>query len=311
MKILLTTTSFQDTPGKHHDLLKKTGYEVDTLRGPVKEDVLLPIIANYDGVICGDDEFSRKVIEKGEKGKLKIISKYGVGLDKIDLIAAKEFGIPVFNTPGVNQITVAEHALALILTYLKNIHLEYNITKTGNWERLIGTELFGKKIGILGLGKIGKELAKRLSVFGVELYAYDIFYDEEFINKYSIIKAKSIEDLTLKVDILSIHMPLTNLSKHSINMEIVEKISRPLIIVNTSRALILDQEALIYGIENKKINAYLTDVMDGEPMRKDHPLKDFDNVLITPHIGSRTYESVVRQGSFSVENLVKALTTLH
>jgi D-3-phosphoglycerate dehydrogenase / 2-oxoglutarate reductase len=307
MKILLTTTSFQDTPGKHHELLMDAGYQIDTLRGPVSEEVLLPIIEKYDGVICGDDEFSYKVIEKGAKNNLKVISKYGVGLDMIDLEAAKKFKIPVLNTPGVNQITVAEHALSLMLTYLKNIHLEYNITKDGGWKRLIGNEIYGKKIGILGLGKIGKELAKRLSVFGVELYAFDITFDENFTQQYSITKVDSIEDLVLKVDVLSIHMPLTSLSKHSINMEVVEKISRPLMIVNTSRALILDQEALIYGLENQKINAYLTDVMDGEPMRDNHPIKDYDNVLITPHIGSRTYESVVRQGSMAVKNICMVL----
>jgi D-3-phosphoglycerate dehydrogenase / 2-oxoglutarate reductase len=303
MKILLTTTSFQDTPGEHHELLNSTGYHVDKLRGPVSEDVLLPIIENYDGVICGDDEFSYDVIEKGKNNNLKVISKYGVGLDMIDLKAAKKFEIPVFNTPGVNQVTVAEHALSLMLTYLKNIHFEYNITRKGGWKRLIGNEIYGKKVGILGLGKIGKELAKRLSVFGVEMYTYDLFFDETFINEYSIIKVNSIEDLVLKVDILSIHMPLTNISKHAINLDIIKKVCNPLIIVNTSRALILDQQALIYGLDKNKINAYLTDVMDGEPMREDHPLKDYDNVLITPHIGSRTHESVVRQGSMAVSNL--------
>ena len=307
MKIILTTTSFQDTPGSHHDLLKKTGYEVDKLRGPVKEDVLLPIIADYDGVICGDDEFSLRVIEKGKRGKLKVISKYGVGLDKIDLNAAKELGIPVFNTPGVNQVTVAEHALALILTYLKNIHLEYNITKEGNWKRLIGSELYGKKVGVLGLGKIGKELVKRLSVFGVDLFAYDIVYDEKFNNEFSIKKADSIKDLALKVDILSIHMPLTADTKHSINDVVISEIKKPLIIVNTSRALILEQKSLLDGLDSGKICAYLTDVLEEEPMDINDPLKDFENVLITPHIGSRTYESVERQGREAVINLIKGL----
>jgi len=307
MKILITTTSFQDTPGKHHELLKKTGYEIDTIRGPVKEDILIPIIEKYDGVICGDDEFSRKVIEKGKKGKLKAISKYGIGLDKIDLYAAKEFDIQVFNTPGVNHITVAEHALALMLTYMKNIHLENNITKEGKWSRLIGNELFGKKVGILGLGRIGKELVKRLSVFGVDLYVFDIEYDELFLDKYDIIKVNSIEDLLLRVDILSIHIPLTKLTKHSINSRLIPKIKKPIIIINTSRALIIEPQALLNGLKTNKISAYLTDVMDEEPMKKNHPLSKLKNVIITPHIGSRTHESVVRQGSMAINNLVNLL----
>ena len=113
MKILLTSTSFQDTPGPHHELLNSQGFTIDVLRGPLKEDVLLPIIANYDAVICGDDEYTEDVLYKGIKGKLKYISKYGVGLDKINLVAAKKMGISVTNCPGVNQISVAEHVWVL------------------------------------------------------------------------------------------------------------------------------------------------------------------------------------------------------
>ena len=101
MKILLTTTSFQDTPGKHHDLLNSQNWKIDYLRGPVDKSVLLPIIHKYDGVICGDDEYTREVIKAGKQGKLKVLSKYGVGLDRIDLEAAKEFDVKVTNVPGV------------------------------------------------------------------------------------------------------------------------------------------------------------------------------------------------------------------
>ena len=135
MKILLTTTSFQDTPGRHQELLYSQGFEIDKLRGPITEAELLPIIANYDAVICGDDEYTEAVIAKGVAGKLKYISKYGVGLDKIDLDAAKKYGIPVTNCPGVNQISVAEHVLALLFTFSRHIHLEYNVTQQGKWKR--------------------------------------------------------------------------------------------------------------------------------------------------------------------------------
>ena len=305
MKILLTSTSFQDTPGEHHHLLEQTGFEVDTLRGPVKEDVLLPIIAEYDAVICGDDEYTRNVLEIGKKGKLRLISKYGVGLDKIDLDAAQNLNIPVFNTPGVNQITVAEHAISLMLTVLKNIHIEHNITQKGEWKRLIGNELYGKKVGILGLGKIGKELAKRLSVFGVEVFAFDLFFDDDFILKYNITKCKSVQDLGKTVDILSINIPLTPKTNGIINNQIFNNRDKALVIINTSRALIIEQNDLYNALENGKIKFYATDVMDQEPMIKNHKLLDYDNVLITPHIGSRTHESVVRQGSMAINNLIK------
>lgn len=305
MRILLTTTSFQDTPGKHHDLLNSTGFKVDKLRGPVNEDVLLPIIANYDGVICGDDDYTEKVIAKGKEGKLKVISKYGVGLDRIDEEAAKKYGIIICNTPAINQTTVAEHTIALLLTFLKNIHLEYNITKKGEWFRYVGSELKDKKIGIIGLGKVGKELAKRLSVFGVEIYAFDKYYDNKFNKQYKIQTFNSVKELVANVDIISVNAPLTKETKGLIDADIIENyIKEGVIIVNTSRALIIELNALISGLKSQKIKGYLTDVMEEEPMKKNHPLLQFENVIITPHIGSRTFENVEKQGSKAVENLI-------
>ena len=128
MKILLTSTSFQDTPGEHHDLINNLGYEIIKMRGPLTEEKLINIITDFDCLLCGDDEITYRVIEKGSKqGKLKIISKYGIGLDKIDLDAAKKFNIIITNCPGVNKTTVAEHVFALILSFVKNIVKEGNI----------------------------------------------------------------------------------------------------------------------------------------------------------------------------------------
>lgn len=307
MKVLLTSTSFQDTPGIHKEKLYNVGLEIDFLRGPLKEEVLLSIISNYDGLICGDDEITRKVIQTGLKGNLKIISKYGVGLDKVDTKAAKELGIPVTNCPGVNHITVAEHVIALLLSFYKNIHLEHNITQQGAWERLIGHEVYGKKIGILGLGKIGKEVAIRAKAFGMEVLAYDSDIDMDFVSRINITSKESIEALISDIDILSLNIPLTKSTNGMINKELLAHAKRDIVIVNTSRALIIDQNILIDSLEKKRIKAYLTDVLEIEPMIKNHPLLQFDNVIITPHIGSRTYESVQRQGLMAVENLFNAL----
>jgi len=307
MKILLTSTSFQDTPGKHQDKLYGAGLEIDTLRGPVKEEVLLPIIAKYDGIICGDDEITRAVISAGLNGKLKVISKYGIGLDKIDLDAAKELGIPVTNTPGVNQVSVSEHVLALLFSYYKNIHLEHNITRQGKWKRLIGHEIFGKKIGIMGLGNVGKELAVRSKALGMEVTAYDPVMDSNFAEKHDIKIADTIEELVSDIKVLSLHLPLTDSTKGILDSALLSRARKKLIIINTSRALIVDQDSLISGLRKGTIEAYLADVLEEEPMIENHPLLEFDNVIITPHIGSRTFESVQRQGLRSVENLFKAL----
>jgi D-3-phosphoglycerate dehydrogenase / 2-oxoglutarate reductase len=307
MKILLTSTSFIDTPGKHQDKLYNTGLEIDMLRGPVKEAVLLPIIAKYDGIICGDDEITRNVIKNGKEGKLKVISKYGIGLDKIDLNAAKEMDMPVTNCPGVNQIAVAEHIIAMLFAYYKNIHLEYNITKQGAWKRLIGHEVFGKKMGIVGLGRIGKELAIRMKALGLDVLVYDPYLDKDYVAQNNIKFVEKLEDLVLDADILTLTLPLTENSKGMINTALLTKAKKNIVLINTSRALIVDQKSLIESLKRGKIKAFLTDVLEEEPMIENHPLLQFDNVMITPHIGSRTYESVQRQGSMAVDNLFREL----
>lgn len=308
MKILLTSTSFQDTPGKHHELLEQQNFDVDYLRGPLKEEVLLPIISNYDGLICGDDEITENVIRKGKEGKLKVISKYGIGLDKIDLVAAEKYGIPVTNTPGVNHIAVAEHTLALIFSYFKNIYISIKCTKKAKWERPIGHEIFGKSILIIGLGRIGKELALRSKALGMNVYATDIIVDKEFITTNDIKFVNNIGEAIADIDILSINCPLTEKTKNLINKEYLKSCKKELIIVNTARAGIINQNDLIELLTNKKISAYLTDVLLHEPISDDNPLLRFKNVFITPHIGSRTFQSVERQGIAAVRNLINELS---
>jgi D-3-phosphoglycerate dehydrogenase len=308
LKILLTSTSFQDILGKHHVALNNTGFKVDKLRGPVKEEVLLPIIANYDGVICGDDYYTRRVLKKGRAGKLKILSKFGIGLDKIDLETAEQLGIKVTNCPGVNHITVAEHVFALLLTYYKNIHLEYNYTRNGEWKRLIGHEINKKKIGIIGLGRIGKEVAKRAYVFGLRIFAYDIYLDQEFISQFDIKILSDIEEAFQKCDIVTLHMNLTEDNINIISHSIFENMgSNKVILINTARGDLIEMDALLKGLDKKYIRAYLTDVLEEEPMQNNHPLINYSNVIITPHIGSRTYESVERQGLMAVNNLLSIL----
>jgi len=311
MKILLTTTSFQDTPGKHHDALRETGFEVDTMRGPLTEEVLLPIIAKYDGVICGDDFYTKIVLETGKKGKLKVISKYGIGLDKIDLEAAEELGIKVTNCPGVNHITVAEHTFALMLAFYKNIPDEVNYARNGEWIRLTGHEMYGKKIGVAGLGRIGKEILIRAKAFGMDIFAFDQIVDKRFVQKNKVSVCKTLEELISKVDILSLNMNANEDNYHIVNKDLLmNHANKNLLIINTARGELVDESAIIDSLKNGIVSGYVTDVLEHEPMKPNHPFRNTKNVLITPHIGSRTFESVERQGIMAVENLVSILKVI-
>ena len=308
-RVLVTTTSFQDTPGKHHDLLAEQDWDVSYLRGPVEESVLLPIIHKYDGVICGDDEYTREVIKSGKEGNLKVLSKYGVGLDRIDLEAAKEFGIRVTNVPGINQVSVSEHVLALLFTFSKNVHLQYNSVQAGSWKRGIGFEIQGKTMGIIGLGAVGKELGKKASALGMKVIAFDIFKDQEFLDKYSeIIFTTNIDDIYSKCDVISLHLPHTKQTDKFINDIVINtKLKKQPIIINTARGKLIDPVALISGIKNKLIKGYLSDVLETEPILENEILLGIENIIITPHVGSRTLENVENQGIKSIINIIEEL----
>src|SRR5277367_6761084 len=191
MKILLTTTSFQDTPGEHHNLLQQTGWELITARGPLNEADTQALVGDVDGYICGDDAITRRVLEKA-RPKLKVLSKYGIGVDKIDVKCCTEFGIPLLFTPGVNHTTVAEHNFLLLLALEKNFLFHTDSTRSGGWKRKTGHELLEKTIGIIGLGRIGKEVAIRARAFGMKVIAFDRSPDEKFLAEYHVKKAASL-----------------------------------------------------------------------------------------------------------------------
>src|SRR5947209_16407319 len=168
MRILLTTTSFQDTPGQHHEVLKQSGYEVVTARGPLSEQQMLDLVSTgggFDGLLNGDDKITAKVIDAALP-RLKVIAKYGIGLDSIDVKYATSKRLPVLFTPGVNETTVAEHTIGLMISAAKDFWFHLRAVKEGRWERKTGSELFGKTLGVIGLGRIGKEVVKRARAYG-------------------------------------------------------------------------------------------------------------------------------------------------
>lgn len=308
IKVLLTSASFHETPGDHHKFLKEQNFQVDFLKGPLKSDILLPIIAQYDAVICGDDEYNCDVLKAGRDGKLRYISKYGVGLDMIDLKVATELGIRVANCKSVNQLSVSEHVFALLLSFERNIHIVSQHTKNGQWLRITGHEINGKTFGVVGIGAVGKEVLKKAKAFGLKPIGFDINPDRFFLEANQIELAESFEDLVKKCDFISLHLPLTNGTEQLINDHVVKNLMKKgVILINTARGKLVNNEALVYGLQNGIIRGYLTDVLDIEPMPEDYFLLKYENVIITSHIGSRTFESVVKQGRMAIQNLVSMM----
>jgi D-3-phosphoglycerate dehydrogenase len=306
MKVLLTTTSFQDTPGPHHDKLKDAGLELICERGPLPESRMLELVGEVDGFICGDDEITQAVVDKALP-RLKVISKYGIGLDKINVDYVTEKKIPLTFCPGVNHTTVAEHTFALLLALSRQLVTEANHCSAGEWVRLTGNEIMGKTISIIGMGRIGKEVAIRANAFGMNAVGFDLYWDEEFAEKYDVKRAANMDEALCAGDVVSLHVNLTDETRDLICREKIAQMKDGVIILNCARGEIVNTEDLADALNEGTVGGYGADVLDIEPPPADHPLLRAKNTIITPHIGSRTYESVQRQAGMAADNLILAL----
>ena len=268
---------------------------------------MLELAGGFDAYLCGDDALTRAVIQKSLP-RLKVISKYGIGLDKIDVPAATDLKVPVLFTPGVNHTTVAEHTFALMLASVRNLVVEANHTAAGRWTRITGSELCGKTLAIVGFGRIGKEVAIRARAFGLNVIGYGNYWDEDFARWYQIERVEDFDEVLKRADIISLHTKLTAATKGLINAKNFPLIKKGAVIVNTGRGELVDLTTLVAALKDPSRELrYAADVLDQEPPPADHPLLGLPNVIITPHIGSRTNESVQRQATCAVENLTRFL----
>jgi D-3-phosphoglycerate dehydrogenase / 2-oxoglutarate reductase len=306
VRILLTTTSYQDIAGPHHELLESSGIEIVRERGPLPESKMLELAGDFDAILCGDDQITRAVLEKAVP-RLKILSKYGIGVDKIDVKAATEMGIPLSFCPGVNHTTVAEHTFALLLALVRQLVEIANATRSGNWKRLTGHEIMGKTIGIVGLGRIGKEVATRAKAFGMTVIAYDVYWDEAFASSHDIARASGVAEIFEKSDVISLHTNLTPETRDMVRAETIATMKDGVILLNCSRGEVVHTADLAAALESGKVGGYGADVLDEEPPPADHPLLTAKNCIVTSHIGSRTYESVQRQAMMAAQNLLNLL----
>ena len=239
--------------------------------------------------------------------RLKIVATGSVGYNQIDVAACTELGIPVLFTPGVNHTTVAEHAFLLLLALEKNLLFHCDSTRGGGWKRQTGHELLGKTIGIVGLGRIGREVAIRAKAFGMRPVGYDVYWDDAFAAEHGVARAATLDDLFAQSDYLSLHTNLTPETRDLVRAETIAKMKPDVIVINCARGEIVNTADMAAALESGRVRGYGTDVLDAEPPPANHPLTHLPNCIVTPHVGSRTCESVQRQALAAVENLVRAM----
>ena len=259
-RVLLTTTSFQDTPGIHHEMLAAAGFEIVRERGPLPESRMLELAGQFDAYLCGDDAMTRAVMEKSLP-RLKVISKYGIGLDKIDLAAAKDLALPVLFTPGVNHTTVAEHTFALLLATVRNLVVEANHVAAGRWTRITGNELCGKTLVLVGLGRISKEVAIRARAFGLRVVVFTNHWDEDFSRRHGLQRAETLDEALKQADFVSLHTKLTIETRGLLDARRLALLPKGAVIINTGRGELIDLTALVAAIKSGHIR-YAADVLD-------------------------------------------------
>jgi D-3-phosphoglycerate dehydrogenase / 2-oxoglutarate reductase len=308
MRILVTTTSFQDTPGAHHDVLRASGFEIATARGPLSEAQLLALFAGdgFDGILNGDDAITARVIDAALP-RLRVIAKYGIGLDSIDVAHATARSLPVLFTPGVNHTTVAEHTFGLMIALAKQFWPHLRATKAGQWKRLTGSELAGKRLALLGLGRIGKEVARRAVAFDMQLVGFDPQWDDAFARTHSVLRCATADEAVLGADVVSLHMNLGAANRRWLDRARLATLKPGALVINTARGGLVDEVAIAEACASGALGGYATDVLEQEPPPAEHPFVGIDNIIVTPHVGSRTYESVERQGLRAARNIVNFL----
>lgn len=247
----------------------------------MEERELLSVIGEYDGVICGDDRFTENVYKAAKK--LKVISKWGTGIDSIHKEIAEKYGITVCNTPDAFSHPVSDTVLGLILSFSRTIIASDKLMKNGLWEKLPGKSLSEQTLGIIGCGNVGTRVAKKAEAFGMRILAYDIkAIPKPILEQYNI-EQVDLDTLLKEADFISTNCDLNDSSFHILSYDEFNKMKNTAVVINTARGQVVDEIALINALKDKKIAGCGLDVFEYEPLPVDSPLRKMDNVILSSH----------------------------
>lgn len=294
-RILVSVTNYSKYCSAAKKMLENNGCQIiENPHGrPFTFDELKMLVGDIDAVVAGNDRWDEAVFCLAPK--LKVIARFGVGVDNIDIVKAAEYGIMVTNCPGINASAVAEHAVGLLLSIIRQVPRLNASTRNGNWERVMFHEIGGKKLGMLGFGAVAQSFARKMSGFGVEMIAYDKYPNFEKAEELKV-KMVTFDELLCTSDFISIHLPASPETFHLINAETIAMMKDGVYIVNTARGMLVDEMAMYDALKSGKIAGYASDVFEDEPVQKSNKLFELDNYICTPHVAAETYENYHKCG---------------
>jgi len=286
------------------ELLTREGHRVRVSPFPATEDKLIPLIKDVEAVIAGPDKISARAINFAKK--LKIIARYGVGVDNIDLETATRNKVVVTNAAGANKHAVADYVFALMLALARKICKVDRSLKQGNWQIVQGADVWRKTLGVIGTGNIGRRVIQTARGFEMRTLAYDIHKDLSLIKQYGV-RYVSLEELLRQSDFVTIHVPRTPETIGLIGAREFKLMKPSAYLINTARGGIVDEKALFIVLKEKKIAGAALDVFAEEPL-KESPLFTLDNIITTSHIASSTEGAMKEVDSICVKNVLRVLS---
>jgi phosphoglycerate dehydrogenase-like enzyme len=307
-KVLITARTLNEVGKEALAILRAAGCEltIPPRFGPYPADELQPLLTGHDAVFASMDKFTAAVLKSDEAARLKMISRWGVGYDAIEVPTATAQGVVIGYTPGLLNETVADFAFALLLSVARQVHIGYQTMSQGLWQGAWGTDVFGKTLGIIGCGRIGQAMARRAAGFNMRLLGYDIQCDPDTLAKAGV-ELVSLDELLAQSDFVSLHAALTSDSRGMIGEAQLRKMKPGAYLINTARGALVDEEALARMLRERVIAGAAVDAFVVEPLPKEHPLRDVPNLLLTPHLASfarETGERVSRTGAQAIVDLM-------
>ena len=306
MKVLVTPTSFGRTDAALITTLEDQVGEViyNETGKPLTGEQLKAVLPGIDGYIAGLDEINQTALNAADQ--LKVIARYGVGYEAVDLDEARARGIVVTNTPGANAASVAELTIGLMLSLARQIPYADRTTKQGQWQRVNGFSLEGKVIGLLGLGAIGQQVARRLAGFSCSIIGYDPVVSADVAESAGV-ELRPMDVVIASADFLSLHLPVLDETRNMVNADFITQMKDSAFLINTARGELIDEEALYDALVTGKLRGAALDAFRQEPPEPSSPLLQLDQVIATPHTGAHTDSATSTMGWWALEDCLRVL----